>query len=75
MLSFLVTESSAVSGQAGSGFRLPATPGTAKAFKMLRLRKGEQEELGIIISKKRNPVKGTTGYVIAHIEPEGLIHK
>ena len=72
MLSFLLTEPSA---EAGSGSRLPATPGPTKAFKMLRLRKGEQEELGIIISKKRNPVKGTTGYVIAHIEPEGLIHK
>ena len=42
---------------------------------MLRLRKGEEEELGIIISKQRNPLKGTTGYVIAHIEPDGLIQK
>ena len=47
----------------------------AKSFKMLRLRKGPTEELGIIISKKRNPNKGTTGYVIAHIEPDGLINK
>ena len=47
----------------------------AKSFKMLRLRKGTTEELGIIISKKRNPNKGTTGYVIAHIEPDGLINK
>ena len=46
-----------------------------KSFKMLRLRKGPTEELGIIISKKRNPNKGTTGYVIAHIEPDGLINK
>jgi len=48
---------------------------TSKSFKMLRLRKKESEELGIIISKKRNPNKGTTGYIIAHIEPEGLINK
>merc|ERR1719350_91972 len=48
---------------------------TSKSFKMLRLRKNLSEELGIIISKKRNPSKGTTGYVIAHIEPEGLVNK
>ena len=67
---FVVTEPSQPSRS-----KLPATPGPAKSFKMLRLRKGEQEELGIIISKKRDLVKGNTGYVIAHIEPEGLIHK
>ena len=33
----------------------------SKSFKMLRLRKGPEEELGIIISKKRNANKGTTG--------------
>ena len=48
---------------------------TSKSFKMLRLRKAPSEELGIIISKKRNPQKGTTGFVIAHIEPDGLINK
>merc|ERR1719350_2494563 len=48
---------------------------TSKSFKMLRLRKSLSEELGIIISKKRNPSKGTTGYVIAHIEPDGLVNK
>ena len=48
---------------------------TSKSFKMLRLRKAPTEELGIIISKKRNPNKGTTGFIIAHIEPEGLINK
>jgi len=48
---------------------------TSKSFKMLRLRKSYSEELGIIISKKRNPNKGTTGYIIAHVEPDGLIHK
>ena len=48
---------------------------TSKSFKMLRLRKAPSEELGIIISKKRNPHKGTTGFIIAHIEPDGLINK
>jgi len=48
---------------------------TSKSFKMLRLRKKYSEELGIIISKKRNPNKGTTGYIIAHIEPDGLVNK
>ena len=48
---------------------------TSKSFKMLRLRKNHSEELGIIISKKRNPNKGTTGYIIAHIEPDGLVNK
>ena len=48
---------------------------TSKSFKMLRLRKAPSEELGIIISKKRNPHKGTTGFIIAHIQPDGLINK
>ena len=48
---------------------------TSKSFKMLRLRKNTSEELGIIISKKRNPNKGTTGYIIAHVEPGGLVKK
>ena len=33
------------------------------------------EELGIIISKKRNQNKNTTGFEIAHIDPDGLIHR
>jgi len=48
---------------------------TSKTFKMLRLHKSASEELGIIISKKRNPSKNTTGYEIAHIDPDGLIHR
>ena len=48
---------------------------TSKSFKMLRVLKKESDELGIIISKKRNPSKGTTGYIIAHIEPDGLVNK
>jgi hypothetical protein len=48
---------------------------TSKSFKMLRLMKNDVDELGIIISKKRNPSKGTTGYIIAHIEPQGLVNK
>ena len=48
---------------------------TSKSFKMLRLVKQDTDELGIIISKKRNPSKGTTGYIIAHVEPDGLVNK
>ena len=48
---------------------------TTKSFKMLRLCKAPAEELGIIISKKRNQNKNTTGFEIAHIDPDGLIHR
>ena len=59
----------------------PSAPASAssssssKSFKMLRLQKAASEELGIIISKKRNPTKNTTGYEIAHIDPDGLVHR
>ena len=48
---------------------------TTKTFKMLRLCKAPAEELGIIISKKRNQNKNTSGFEIAHIDPDGLIHR
>ena len=48
---------------------------TTKSFKMLRLCKAPAEELGIIISKKRNQNKNTSGFEIAHIDPDGLIHR
>lgn len=48
---------------------------TTKSFKMLRLCKAPTEELGIIISKKRNQNKNTSGFEIAHIDPDGLIHR
>ena len=48
---------------------------TSKRFKMLRLKKDVSGELGIIISKKRHPQKGTTGYIIAHLEPNGLVER
>ena len=48
---------------------------TSKRFKMLRLKKDCSGELGIIISKKRHPQKGTTGYIIAHVEPGGLVER
>lgn len=48
---------------------------TSKRFKMLRLKKDVSGELGIIISKKRHPQKGTTGYIIAHVEPGGLVER
>ena len=49
---------------------------TSKRFKMLRLRKDAPlGDLGIVISKKRHPQKGTTGYIIAHIEESGLVER
>ena len=48
----------------------------SKSFKMVRLNKATGEELGIIISKKRNVNKNkTTGYEIAHIDPDGLVRR
>ncbi len=74
-----------VAPQSGSS-ALPSL--TSKRFKMLRLRKdpssssssvstqpGPRGELGIVISKKRHPQKGTTGYVIAHIDRGGLVER
>lgn len=48
---------------------------TSKRFKMIRLKKDVSGELGIIISKKRHPQKGTTGYIIAHVEAGGLVER
>ena len=51
---------------------------SSKRFKMLRLKKegqGCDRELGIVISKKCNPQIGTNGYVVAHIEPGGLVER
>ena len=51
---------------------------SSKRFKMLRLKKdgtGCDGELGIVISKKSNSQKGTTGYIVAHIEPGGLVER
>ena len=59
---------------------------TSKRFKMLRLNKNESSspsgdfgsscgEMGIVISKRRHPQKGTTGYVIAHIEEGGIAER
>ena len=36
--------------------------------------KEEGMELGVLITKKMNKEK-TTGYVIAYIEPNGLVHR
>ena len=53
----------------------PVSP-SGKSFKMVRLNKAAGEELGIIISKKRNVNKNnTTGYEIAHIDPDGLVRR
>eukprot|EP00090_Calanus_glacialis_P014961 TRINITY_DN2383_c0_g1_i2.p1 TRINITY_DN2383_c0_g1~~TRINITY_DN2383_c0_g1_i2.p1 ORF type:complete len:831 (-),score=117.29 TRINITY_DN2383_c0_g1_i2:439-2931(-) len=46
-----------------------------KNFKMMRLIKDTSNELGIIISSKKNTGNGMSGYSIAHIEPRGLIDR
>merc|ERR1719400_919198 len=46
-----------------------------KNFKMMRLIKDSSNELGIIISSKKNTGNGMSGYSIAHIEPRGLIDR
>ena len=54
-----------------------------KRFKMLRLNNRSElspssndcGEMGIVISKRRHPQKGTTGYVIAHIEQGGIAER
>jgi len=46
-----------------------------KNFKMMRLTKDSSNELGIIISSKKNTINGMSGYSIAHIEPRGLIDR
>ena len=48
---------------------------TSKKFKMLRLKKDATGEMGIVISKKRHAERGTTGYIIAHIEKGGLVER
>ncbi len=57
---------------------------SSKRFRMLRLRRDPVAagakvphggELGIVISKKRHPQKGTTGYIIAHIDEDGLVER
>ena len=42
---------------------------------MMRLIKDSSNELGIIISSKKNTGNGMSGYSIAHIEPRGLIDR
>lgn len=46
-----------------------------KQFRMLRLVKEAGMELGVLITKKFNKDKRTTGYIIAYIEPHGLVHR
>jgi hypothetical protein len=59
---------------------------TSKRFKMLRLNRTDSVsngdpsdsgcgEMGIVISKRRHPQKGTTGYIIAHIEEGGIVER
>ena len=53
---------------------MTVAPPTAfdRQFKMLRLVKGDNGELGIYIKKKPSPDSGSLGYVIADIEPGAL---
>ena len=44
-------------------------------LQMMRLTKDNSNELGIIISSKKNTGNGMSGYSIAHIEPRGLIDR
>ena len=46
-----------------------------KSLQMMRLVKDNSNELGIIISSKKNTGNGMSGYSIAHIEPRGLIDR
>ena len=45
------------------------------SFRMYRLVKEVGMELGVLITKKFNKDQRTTGYVIAYIEPNGLVHR
>ena len=44
-----------------------------KQFRLYRITKSENSELGVLITKKFNQDKRTVGYMIAYIEPGGLI--
>ena len=46
-----------------------------KQFRMYRLVKEPGMELGVLITKKFNKDKRTTGYIIAYIEPNGLVDR
>eukprot|EP00095_Tigriopus_kingsejongensis_P010860 maker-scaffold592_size129239-snap-gene-0.24 protein:Tk10860 transcript:maker-scaffold592_size129239-snap-gene-0.24-mRNA-1 annotation:"PREDICTED: uncharacterized protein LOC101740740" len=58
---------------------LPSSTSTqtkmTKDYKMIRLVKEPNTELGIIIAKKKLKELQTTGFQIVHIEPEGLIDR
>ena len=42
---------------------------------MYRLVKEAGMELGVLITKKFNEDQRTTGYIVAYIEPQGLVHR
>jgi hypothetical protein len=52
-------------------------PATKKEYKIIRITKeeGACSELGIIIAKKRLKDVPTTGFLVVHIEPDGLIDR
>ncbi|KAG0712163.1 PDZ domain-containing protein 2 [Chionoecetes opilio] len=49
-----------------------AQTATPRTFRLMRLVKDHTGELGIYITARRNSRGATTGYVIAHIEKDGL---
>ena len=72
------TTSQKYSSVSSSEQHVPNSNLSSKRFKMLRLKKdgnGCDGELGIVISKKTNSQKGTSGYIVAHIEPGGLVER
>ena len=42
---------------------------------MYRLVKEAGMELGVLITKKFNEDQRTSGYIVAYIEPQGLVHR
>lgn len=66
--------SSMTSSTAGSSNESATRP---KEYKIIRIAKEEDRcnELGIIIAKKRLRDVPTTGFIVVHIEPDGLIDR
>ena len=73
--SLSITSSASGSVPMDFGESLPPTLTTLmnKQFRLYRIQKSEGSELGVLITKKFNKDKRTVGYIIAYIEPGGLI--
>lgn len=74
-LSVLSTSSTSTTVPMDFGESLPPilTNLMNKQFRLYRIVKEEGSELGVLITKKFNKDKRTVGYMIAYIEPGGLI--